>query len=84
MNDQTLELTSSEFRLLTYLMENDHRVVPPAELVRVVRQYECEHVQEARDIIKWYIYRLRRKLEPNPSRPRFILNVRGVGYTFKG
>jgi len=83
MNGQVLELTTSEFKLLVHLMENDHRVIPPPELVRIVRQYDCEHMQEARDIIKWYIYRLRRKLEPNPSRPRFILNVRGVGYVFK-
>lgn len=78
-----LDLTVCEFELLVYLMRNHRRVVPPPELVEVVRDYECSHLQEARDIIKWYIYRLRRKVEPNPSRPRYILNVRGVGYTFK-
>ncbi|MGD8626743.1 MAG: response regulator transcription factor [Anaerolineae bacterium] len=84
MNEKPLELTSCEFKLLVYLMENDDRVVPPPKLVQVVRQYEPDHLQEARDIIKWYIYRLRRKVEPSPACPRFILNVRGVGYTFKG
>jgi DNA-binding response OmpR family regulator len=64
-------------------MENDSRPVPPPELVKVVRGYECDHLQEARDIIKWYIYRLRNKVEPNPSSPRHILNVRGAGYIFK-
>lgn len=78
-----LDLTVCEFELLVHLMRNHRRVVPPPELVEVVRDYECSHLQEARDIIKWYIYRLRRKVEPNPSRPRYILNVRGVGYTFK-
>jgi DNA-binding response OmpR family regulator len=52
-------------------------------LVGVVRDYECEHLQEAREIIKWYVHRLRQKVERKPSRPRYILNVRGVGYTFK-
>jgi DNA-binding response OmpR family regulator len=78
-----LDLTVCEFELLVHLMRNQRRVVPPPELVEVVREYECSHLQEARDIIKWYVYRLRRKVEPNPSRPRYILNVRGVGYTFK-
>lgn len=78
-----LERTTCEFDLLVHLMHNHHRVVPSSELVEVVRGYARSHLQEARDIIKWYIYRLRRKVEPNPSRPRYILNVRGVGYTFK-
>jgi DNA-binding response OmpR family regulator len=80
---QPLDLSSCEYDLLVHLMQNTHRVVPPPELVQVVRQYECDHLQEARDIIKWYIYQLRRKVEPKPSRPRHILNVRGVGYTLK-
>ena len=83
LHGMPLELTACEYELLVYLMHDSHRVVSPHELVRVVRQYECDHLQEARDVIKWYIYRLRRKVEPNPARPRHILNVRGVGYTFK-
>lgn len=79
----SLDLTNSEFQLLVHLMQNAHRVVPPTELVWVVQQYECENQREARDIIKWYIHRLRCKVESNPSRPRHILNVRGAGYTFK-
>jgi DNA-binding response OmpR family regulator len=81
--DEPLDLSVCEFELLVHLMQNAHRVVSPPELVEVVRSYECDHLQEARDIIKWYIYQLRHKVEQNPSRPRHILNVRGVGYTFK-
>jgi len=79
----SLDLTNSEFELLVHLMKNAHRVAPPPELVWVVQRYECENLHEARDIIKWYIHRLRCKVETNPSRPRHILNVRGAGYTFK-
>jgi DNA-binding response OmpR family regulator len=78
----TLDLTRREFRLLVHLMDNTQRVVPPAELVRVARDYDPESLQEARDIIKWYIHRLRQKVEPDPSNPRYIVNVRGVGYRF--
>jgi two-component system response regulator RegX3 len=81
---QPLELTPQEFKLLVTLMQNAHRVISPRELVRVVREYESEDVYEARQIIKWYIHRLRRKVEPDPSNPRYILSVRGVGYRFEG
>jgi DNA-binding response OmpR family regulator len=77
-----LELTPREYRLLVFLMERAPRVVGPKELVRAVGGYECEYLHEARSIIKWYIHRLRHKVEPVPSRPRYILTVRGAGYRF--
>jgi len=77
-----LELTPREYRLLAHLMEQAPRVVGPKELVQVVGRYECEYLYEARRIIKWYVHRLRQKVEPDPSRPRYILTVRGVGYRF--
>jgi DNA-binding response OmpR family regulator len=82
-NGEVLELTPHEFKLLVHMMQNAHRPISPPELVRVARDYECEDLYEARQIIKWYIHRLRRKVEPDPSNPRFILNVRGVGYLFE-
>ncbi len=81
-DEEPLELTPSEFDLLVHLMQNAHRVVPPPELVEVVRDYRPEDLYEARNIIKWYIHRLRQSIEPDPSHPRFIINVRGVGYRF--
>jgi DNA-binding response OmpR family regulator len=82
MDGQLLELNASEFALLAYLMQNAYRAVPPPELVAVVRGYECDHLNEARQIIKWYIHSLRQKVEPDPSQPRYILTVRGIGYRF--
>jgi len=79
-----LELTSREFQLLVHLMQNASRVVTPREIVRIVGHYEVEDLYEARQIVKWYIHRLRRKVEPDPGKPRYILNVRGVGYRFEG
>jgi DNA-binding response OmpR family regulator len=81
---QPLELTSREFQLLVHLIQNASRVVTPREIVRVVGHYEVEDQYEARQIVKWYIHRLRRKVEPDPGKPRYILNVRGVGYRFEG
>jgi len=82
-DDQPLDLNTCEYSLLVHLMENDDRPVPVQELVQVVRGYQCEHVYEARDVIKWYVYSLRQKVEKDPSAPRHVLNVRGVGYVFK-
>jgi DNA-binding response OmpR family regulator len=79
---QLLDLNASEFALLAHLMQNAYRAVPPPELVEVVRGYECEHFNEARQIIKWYVHSLRQKVEPDPSQPRYILTVRGMGYRF--
>jgi DNA-binding response OmpR family regulator len=81
---EVLDLSPRDFALLVHLMQNAPQVIGPKELVCVVRQYEPDHMHEAREIIKWYIHRLRRKVEPDPSNPRYILNVRGVGYRFAG
>jgi two-component system, OmpR family, alkaline phosphatase synthesis response regulator PhoP len=83
MGDQKLELTPSEFTLMVHLLRNDDRVITPEELVEVVRGYQPDDVIEARQIIKWYIHRLRQKVEQDSSHPKFILNVRGVGYRIK-
>jgi DNA-binding response OmpR family regulator len=80
---QALALTPQDLKLLVHLMQNAPRVVAPPELVRVVREYDPEDLYEARQIVKWYIHRLRQQVEPDPSNPCHILNVRGVGYKFK-
>jgi DNA-binding response OmpR family regulator len=82
LGGQPLDLTTREFKLLAHLVQNSNRVVGPKELVQAVQGYECDSLYEARDIIKWYVHRLRRKVEPDPSNPRYIVNVRGVGYRF--
>jgi two-component system alkaline phosphatase synthesis response regulator PhoP len=80
---QPLDLTPREFKLLVYLMQNSHRVVGPKELVRVAQDFEAADLNEARDVIKWYVHHLRRKIEPDPDNPIYIVNVRGVGYRFQ-
>ena len=83
MGEKKLDLTPSEFTLIVHLLRNDDRVVSPEELVEVVRGYKPDNVIEARQIIKWYIHRLRQKIEKDSSHPEFILNIRGVGYRIK-
>jgi DNA-binding response OmpR family regulator len=82
-DEEILDLTPSEFNLIVHLLRNDDRVISPEELVEVVRGYKPEDVIEARQIIKWYIHRLRQKVENDSSHPEYIMNVRGVGYRIK-
>jgi DNA-binding response OmpR family regulator len=82
LDGQPLELTAREFALLAHLIQNVNQAISPVELVRVVGGYEADGLYEARQIIKWYIHRLRSKVEPDPSNPRYVVTVRGVGYRF--
>jgi two-component system KDP operon response regulator KdpE len=81
MKDQPLELTPTEFKILACLMETPDEVWSPQELVRNAQGYETD-AWGARAIIRVHIRRLRKKMEPDPSNPTYILNVRGVGYMF--
>ncbi|MFQ5593722.1 MAG: response regulator transcription factor [Anaerolineae bacterium] len=74
-----LNLTPTEFTLLTYLMRNADRAIGHQELVREVQGYDTE-VWEARELIKYHIHTLRQKVEPDPANPRYIVTVRGIGY----
>jgi two-component system alkaline phosphatase synthesis response regulator PhoP len=80
---ESIDLTPSEFNLLVHLLRNDDRVISPEELVEVVRGYKPQDIIEARQIIKWYIHRLRQKVEKDSSHPKYVINVRGVGYRIK-
>jgi two-component system KDP operon response regulator KdpE len=80
---EPLELTPTEFRVLSCLMETPDEVWSPKQLVKRARGYEAD-TQGARAIIRVHVRRLRKKLEPDPSGPTYILNVRGVGYMFAG
>lgn len=77
--EQRLTLTPTEYSLLLALAEQGGAVMDYLTLTRVVLDYEAEP-WEAKELIKRHIYTLRQKIEPQPDQPRFILNVRGVGY----
>lgn len=82
-NGKWVSLTPTEFALLTHLVQHTGEVQEYRKLVREVQGYEADE-WEARNLIKYYIHCLRKKLEPQPADPEYILNVRGVGYLFTG
>lgn len=79
----SLPLTPTEFDLLSQLMARGGEPVSPEELVANVHGYYCEP-EEASALVRVHISRLRQKIERNPTKPRLILTVRGVGYAFEG
>jgi len=76
-----VDLTPTEFKLLECLINRADQVCSPQELVKCAQGYETD-AWGARSIVRVHIRRLRRKLEPSPENPKYILNVRGVGYVF--
>lgn len=79
IDDNTLDLTPTEFDLLLYLAAHRGRVVPCAELVREVRGYTIDE-EEAREVIRPHVSNLRRKIQVSSDDLDLIVNVRGVGY----
>jgi two-component system alkaline phosphatase synthesis response regulator PhoP len=74
-----LNLTSVEFKLLWVLAKEPGRVFSRASLIEEALGYDFEGFDRTIDV---HILNLRRKLERDPSHPRYIKTVYGVGYKF--
>ncbi len=77
--DRAVELTSTEFQLLATLAREPGRIFTRAQLLDAVRGVAFDSYERAIDA---HIKNIRRKIEPNPREPRYILMVYGVGYKF--
>ena len=76
---QHIKLRPTEFRLLYHLIENAGWIVPHETLLAKVWGHEY---REEIHYLRLYITYLRKKIEPDPSHPRYIFTERGVGYRF--
>jgi two-component system alkaline phosphatase synthesis response regulator PhoP len=76
---QDVELTPTEFDLLTVLARQPGRVFTRAELLDRVQGYSFEGYERTIDA---HVKNLRQKIEPDPRQPRYVLTVYGVGYRF--
>jgi two-component system KDP operon response regulator KdpE len=74
---EPVDLTPTEFRILEVLMREPGRVVSARQLVAAV--WGPQYGEET-GYIRRYVWHLRRKLEPDPHAPRYILNERSIGY----
>ncbi len=83
LGDRLLDLTTAEYDFLLCLVEATPKPVSHQDLVRLALNYDSEQ-SEAREITKWHIYKLRQKIEPDPTQPRYIRTVRYKGYFWSG
>ena len=77
VNEQPVELTPREFQILKQFMESPGLVLSRQDLLNRVWGVDYALEEHALDV---HIHSLRHKVEPEPSKPSFILTIRGVGY----
>ncbi len=77
MEDQPIQLTSTEHRLLRYLMENPNRALSPGHLLQAVWEYPPNTGDP--DLVRAHVRNLRAKIEKG-ARRKYIRTIHGVGY----
>jgi len=80
ISGKSVKLTPLQYRLLCHLIKNQGRVCSSAELLQHVWG---PNYGDARELLKLSVYRLRSKIEENPSTPEIIFNERGIGYVIR-
>jgi len=76
---RALILTPTEFQLLAILARQPGRIFTRGQLLEAVHGVAVQSYERAIDS---HVKNLRRKLEPDPRRPRYLLAVHGIGYKF--
>jgi DNA-binding response OmpR family regulator len=76
-----VELTALEFKLLTAFVHNGGKVLSRARLLDLVWGHGTFVTDR---VVDNHVVTLRKKVEPEPSEPRYIVSVRGMGYRFDG
>jgi two-component system alkaline phosphatase synthesis response regulator PhoP len=79
VGNRTIDLTPTEFELLLHLARSPGRVYTRSQLLDALHGVTFESYERAIDA---HMKNLRRKLEPDPSQPRYLLTVYGVGYKY--
>lgn len=80
VDGRKMELSPTEFRILDCFLDNLGRILTHQSLLTQV--WGWEYLDET-DYLKVYIHHLRKKIEENPSKPRYIVTERGLGYRFQ-
>jgi two-component system KDP operon response regulator KdpE len=78
-NSEAIDLTPTEYDLLLFMAKRAGRILSTDIIFDNVWPYDAD---ASPDSVKWYIWRLRNKIESEPRKPRYILTERGIGYRF--
>jgi two-component system KDP operon response regulator KdpE len=79
-DESALHLTPTEWGILELLLRNPGKLIGQRQLLTEV--WGPDHVKETH-YLRVYLGSLRRKLEPTPSRPRYLITEPGMGYRFE-
>lgn len=77
-NENALDLTIGEYKLLCFLMENPNIVLSKDQILEKLWDINGNYIDN--NSVTVYIRRLRVKIEDNPSQPKMIQTIRGLGY----
>lgn len=77
-NNEQVDVTAGEYRLLCLFMENPNQVLSPEQILN--RLWDCEENYIDNNSLTVYIRRLRKKIEDDPGNPKRIVTVRRMGY----
>jgi two-component system, OmpR family, KDP operon response regulator KdpE len=78
-NNETLKLTSTEFSLLSLLAKNSGRVMTHQNILREV--WGFGYIGQTQ-ILRVFVAQLRKKIEDDPAKPKFLITESGIGYRF--
>jgi DNA-binding response OmpR family regulator len=81
ISGKLVKLTPIQYKLLCHLIENQGRVCSSTELLQHVWG---PNYGDEKELLKLSVYRLRSKIEEDPSNPEIIFNERGIGYIIRG
>ena len=76
---EEIHLTPTEWRLLEFLVAHEDQ---PLSTNQILRTVWGPHVEQEDEYVRVYMWGLRRKLEPDPSSPRYLTTSPGLGYRF--
>ena len=79
VNEEIVKFTATEYNLLTLLIKNDGRVLTHQY---ILKEIWGQSYSEQTQYLRVFVAQLRKKIEEDPNRPKFILTESGVGYRF--
>jgi two-component system KDP operon response regulator KdpE len=78
-NDDTLKLTSTEFSLLAFFAKNSGRVLTHQSILKEI--WGFGYIGQTQ-ILRVFVAQLRKKIEDDPGKPKFLITESGIGYRF--
>ena len=79
VKDEIIKLTATEYTLLTLLFKNDGRVLTHQY---ILKEIWGQSYSDQTQYLRVFVAQLRKKIEEDPNRPKFIVTESGVGYRF--